>query len=302
MKILLAEYALAIALGGTYELEGRAMLSALAGSFERCGHEVVYPTHGPKVPAGRAIPFKGGEEGFYEFLGSQDADAGLVIAPDDLLAHCNSILESRMANLGSDPATCSIAADKLLCTRRLEEAGVPVAEIAGPGPIGCRLYVIKPRFGCGSEGVRISSSPRAGDGSIATIFREGLSLSASFVSGKSFLPLTINRQLIESNGRTFAYNGSQVPYRTPRAGEIWEAAKRACAALGLRGYAGIDFVLGDLPRVVDVNARPTTSIIGIARVMKEELADLILKASFGELPAEIAIEGEWTFRKGDLGG
>ncbi|MBN1323888.1 MAG: ATP-grasp domain-containing protein [Methanotrichaceae archaeon] len=44
---------------------------------------------------------------------------------------------------------------------------------------------------------------------------------------------------------------------------------RACTALGLRGYVGIDFLLGDLPRVVDVNTRPTTSIIGIARVMKD---------------------------------
>ncbi|MBN1323882.1 MAG: ATP-grasp domain-containing protein [Methanotrichaceae archaeon] len=72
-------------------------------------------------------------------------------------------------------------------------------------------------------------------------------------------------------------------------------AMRAYASLGLRGYAGIDFVLGDLRRVVDVNARPTTSIMGIARVMREELADLIMKARFGELPAEVAIGGRSCF-------
>jgi predicted ATP-grasp superfamily ATP-dependent carboligase len=42
----------------------------------------------------------------------------------------------------------------------------------------------------------------------------------------------------------------------------------AARALGLSGYAGIDLVVGDLPRVVDVNPRPTTSIVGIAKVMR----------------------------------
>jgi len=51
---------------------------------------------------------------------------------------------------------------------------------------------------------------------------------------------------------------------------------------------------------VDVNARPTTSIIGIARVMREEIGELILGARFGGLPAEVHVEGEWTFRKEDL--
>jgi len=35
-------------------------------------------------------------------------------------------------------------------------------------------------------------------------------------------------------------------------------------------------VLGDLPWAVDVNARPTTSIIGIAKVMWVELGEVIL--------------------------
>jgi len=91
-----------------------------------------------------------------------------------------------------------------------------------------------------------------------------------------------------------------VPYRTPRAGEIWAEAKKATEALGLRGYAGIDFVLGEQPRAVDVNARPTSSIIGIVRVMKEEIGELMLRASFGGMPTEVHVEGEYVFRKEDL--
>ena len=136
---------------------------------------------------------------------------------------------------------------------------------------------------------------------IVTRYHEGLHLSASFIVGvEGFLPLTINRQLIDFQGEGMSYQGSQVPYNTPRADEIWAEARAAAAALGLSGYAGIDFVLGERPWAVDVNARPTTSIIGIARVMKEEIGELILGARFGGMAEKVTLEGVWTFRKEDL--
>ena len=55
MKILVAEYASALGLGGTVELEGRAMLAALVGSFARSGHDVIYPTSGPRLEKGRPV-------------------------------------------------------------------------------------------------------------------------------------------------------------------------------------------------------------------------------------------------------
>lgn len=303
MKILVAEYASAATLGGTCEVEGRAMLSTLAGSFERAGHEVVYPTSGPTIGAGKPILLKCQEE-FEQILRSTTADAGLLIAPDDLQPKFLKILEKNTMNLGCSPAAASLCADKLLCTQKLKENGVPVAEIVtGPEPCekGCHRYVVKPRMGCGSENVRISSFVKAGPDEIVTRYYEGLHISASFIVGEErFLPLTINRQLIEFKDDSISYNGSQVPYNTPRAAEIWEASEKAAGTLELRGYAGIDFVVGDLARVVDVNARPTTSIIGIVRVMKEEIGELILEASFGRQPEEITTNGEVTFRKGGL--
>ncbi len=302
MKILVAEYASAVGMGGTCELEGRAMLSVLAGSFERAGHEVAYPTHGPKIGAGDYILVDDQAE-FELLLESIKVDAALLIAPDEMQPKFLEILEENTVNLGCSPAAASLCADKLLCTQALARAGVPVVEIvAGPEPCekGCHRYVIKPRFGCGSENVRISSSTKAGPGDIVTRYYEGLSLSASFIVGERFLPLTINRQLIKFEGDSISYNGSQVPYNTPRAAEIWEAAEKAAKVLGLRGYAGIDFVVGDLARVVDVNARPTTSIIGIAKVMQEELGELILRARFGGELDKVTISGLATFGKNDL--
>ncbi|NYT02919.1 MAG: ATP-grasp domain-containing protein [Methanosarcinales archaeon] len=302
MKILVAEYALAAGLGGTYEIEGQAMLQVLAGSFERCGNEVIYPTSGPAIDSGQPVVLEGPEE-FEGLLASTEADAGLVIAPDVVLPHFLEVLESSTVNLGCSPKAARLAGDKLECTRALEEAGVPVVPLAHwpePPEKGCHLYVIKPRYGCGSQNMRVSSSPRTDQGYIATRHIRGSSLSASFVAGEDrFLPLTINRQLIDQ--KSFEYRGGQVPYHTPRAAEIWSVAEQAAEVLGLQGYAGIDLILGDRPRVVDVNPRPTTSIIGIARVMREELGDLILKARYGGLPSEVHVEGEWSFTKDDLG-
>ena len=299
----MAEYASAVGMGGTCEVEGRAMLSTLAESFERSGHYVVYPTLGPTIGAGQPIVLKHSQE-FEQILESTQVDAGLLIAPDDLQPHLLEVLEKNTVNLGCSPAAAKLCADKLCCTERLKQSGVPVAEIVDkPEPCekGCHRYVVKPRYGCGSEGVRITSFAKAGPGEIAMRYYEGLHLSVSFIVGEEgFLPLTINRQLIKFEGDSMSYQGSQVPYHTPRADEIWEAAKKAARALGLRGYAGIDFVVGDRPRAVDVNARPTTSIIGIAKVMREELGELILQARFGGMAEEVAVEGEWTFRKEDL--
>jgi len=304
MKILLAEYATAVGLGGTYEVEGRAMLSTLASSFQRCGHDVVYPTSGPEIQAGRAVRLSGAGE-FEKFLESTKVDAGLLIAPDEMQAGFLEILEKNTANLGCSPAAARLCADKLASTKVMKESGVPVAEIVpGPEPCecGCRQYVIKPRSGCGSEGVHISSSAQVPEGYIATRYVSGMHLSASFVAGKGrFLPLTINRQLIEFEDEKISYNGSQVPYNTPRAGEIWAVAEKAAKALGLSGYAGIDFVVGDLPRAVDVNARPTTSLIGIVKVMEEEIASLLLARQFGMMPERITVQGMHSFRKNDLG-
>jgi len=302
MLILVAEYASALGLGGTCELEGRAMLTALVRSFARAGHDVIYPTGGPRLGEGRPVQIRGEED--FEALLECEADAGLLIAPDGMQPRLLEILEKNTVNLGCSPAAAALAADKLLCTRALERAGVPVAEIVEkPDPVekGCMRYVVKPRIGCGSEGVRITSFARAGPEEIVTRYHEGLHLSASFIAGREcFLPLTINRQIIDFSGEGPRYQGSQVPYRTPRAGEIWAEARRAADALGLRGYAGIDFVMGERPRAVDVNARPTSSLIGIVRVMKEEIGDLILRGRFGGLPEEVHVEGEYVFRKEDL--
>ncbi len=295
MKIMVAEYAVGAGVP-EFILEGRAMLGALLRSFIACGHEVLYPSSGMVLEAGTAVT-AGRFENALEKI-SKECDAGLVIAPDEMLGDLTQLVEENTINLGCPSHAVRLCADKLECTRVLEKENIPVPETKGSGEYNGD-YVIKPRFGCACEGIHKSSAGILKEGFIATEFIKGEHLSASIITGKTQLPLTVNRQLIEMNDE-ISYEGGIVPYYCDRNNEIIAVAKKTVKALGCRGYAGVDIVLGDMPYVVDVNPRPTTSIIGISRVMKEEIADLMLRACFGELPDQVKVIGTFSFRKDEL--
>ena len=54
--------------------------------------------------------------------------------------------------------------------------------------------------------------------------------------------------------------------------------------LGCQGYCGVDVVVADKVYVVDVNPRITTSLVGIAACMEEEIAEMLVAASKGQEP------------------
>ncbi|HEY9207149.1 MAG TPA: ATP-grasp domain-containing protein [Candidatus Methanoperedens sp.] len=295
MKILVAEYAVGAGIA-EFMLEGQAMLWTLVRSFVSCGHEVLYPTGGMKLNAGEAVITGNFEESIARVSG--ECDAGLVIAPDEMLGDLTEVIEKNTVNLGCPSDSVRLCADKLECTRALERGNIPVPETIGSGRYSGD-YVIKPRYGCASEGIHKSKRGALDEGFIATRFIPGEHLSASLITGRTQLLLTVNRQLIEFNDK-ISYTGGTVPYYCRRNTEIVETAKKTMKLLGCRGYAGVDIVLGDKPYVVDVNPRPTTSIIGITRVIETEIADLILRAKFGELPESVGVNGSFTFKKEEL--
>lgn len=297
MKIMVAEYAVGAGVP-EFILEGQAMLGTLLRSFVACGHEVLYPTSGMVLEAGTAVTAGKFEDALEKI--SKECDAGLVIAPDEILGDMTQLVEENTFNLGCPSHAVRLCADKLECTRVLEKENIPVPETKGSGEYNGD-YVIKPRFGCASEGIHKSSAGILKEGFIATKFIKGEHLSASIITGRTQLALTVNRQLIEINDE-ISYEGGIVPYYCDRNDEIIAVAKKTAKVLGCRGYAGVDIVLGDEPYVVDVNPRPTTSIIGISRVMEEEIADLMLRAGFGELPDLVKITGSFKFTKKELFG
>ncbi len=299
----MAEYAVGGGEGKSIALlrEGKAMLTTLKSGFERLGHEVVYPV---------------AENDFEAAVDrlSKESDAGIVIAPDDRLCKLTELVESNTVNLGCPSDSVKICADKMRTTKILSENGIAVPRIVFPGEEvrkdGEQGYVKKPRYGCASENVFIVNGVGNHEDMffydspdyIVTEFIKGEDISSSVIVGNSsLLPLTINKQFIKKEGERLRYEGGLVPYFIGRdtEREIIRISKKVVTTLHCAGYVGIDFVLGEDGEayVVDVNPRPTTSIVGIARVLNYEVADLLLRAKFGTLPMaeEVKTEGCFSF-------
>ena len=284
MKILLAEYSVCAGLE-TLAGEGRAMLAVLRHSFEAAGCTVLVPRDFEK-----------------DLLNlSRQCDCFLLIAPDETLEKYTAGLEKGCINLGCSSRVAKLCADKQETTETLLYNGVSAPRIVHEKGVKC---VVKPRYGCGAEGIFISPDHVEREGFISTEYIEGEHLSVSLIGGRTMLPLTLNRQhirTIESGGISFIeYDGNDVPYDHPAKKEIFEVAKKAGHMLGCQGLFGIDIVYGDKPYIVDVNPRPTTAVIGLSKVMEENVADLILMARFGTLPDSVGIKGHYSFTKEDL--
>ncbi|MCL7415655.1 MAG: ATP-grasp domain-containing protein [ANME-2 cluster archaeon] len=305
MDIMVAEYAVGAGEGGTILLEGRAMLDVLVRSFTASGHRVLYPTCGTVLHSGTAVKTDNFEQ-TVEQLSSQ-CDAGLVVAPDELLGDLTELVEENTVNLGCPSGSVRVCADKLECTRILDKEGIKVPDTIISGAqnvfsLGDKV-VLKPRWGCASEDTtltRYSCATMIPDGFVATRFIEGRHLSASVVVGDTALPLTVNEQNV-TIGSDIMYDGGTVGIDCGRNHEVFGTAISTARVLGCRGYVGVDIVLADEPWVIDVNPRPTTSIIGIEKVMDARLGELLLGAAFGELPESVGITGEFSFTKADLG-
>jgi tyramine---L-glutamate ligase len=286
MKALIAEYSMfhdpALA------PEGRAMFKALSASFSRCGYEVVIP----------------GQGDFYKEIErlAPDCEVGLVIAPDHLLSRFTLAMETRTHNLGCGSMNVAVCANKQRAGAILASHGIAVPEEQAEG-----LRVVKPVSGCGAMGVRLTRGP-AGQGEFGQKYIEGdnfsVSLVASRVVGEACLyytgeppvALAINRQHIEIDPEgKFHYQGGETPVHHPKEREIADTAITAVKILGCQGYAGVDVVVADKVYVVDVNPRITTSIVGIAACMNEEIADILVRASKGIPVGDIHLSGYASF-------
>jgi len=234
-------------------------------------------------------------------------DAALVIAPETggvLAALTERVEAAGVLNLGCSSAAVRVAGDKLTTIARLARAGVAVpptravATAAEATKLGFPL-VLKPRDGAGAVGLRLvrqpaglaagwaeASAEAAAAGLLAQPYVAGHHGSVSLVCTKAqAYPLSLNGQEIVE-GERFEYRGGVVPLEHPgRARALAVATTAARAIPGLRGWVGIDLVLGDEPTVMEVNPRLTTAYTGLRRAVDVNLAGVLFDAAHDRLPA-----------------
>jgi len=135
------------------------------------------------------------------------------------------------------------------------------------------------------------SCESAGKHFIVQDFIRGVAVSVSLLcSGTEALPLSLNRQNVKlaAPEASSSYEGGIVPFDHPLKREAFMLAEKVARSFpGLRGYVGVDLVLAeDLPFVVDVNPRLTTSYVGLSRVAGLNVAQAIVNAVLkNRLPA-----------------
>lgn len=290
MRVLLAEYTRHHDPG--LAPEGEAMVTILQDSFVRIGYEVVMPD--PDADFGDEIRRL-----------APGCDESLVIAPDHLLARYTKIIEDLSRNIGCSSLAIAVCANKRRTADVLKPHGIDV-----PREVAAGKRVIKEISGCGAVNMRYCDE-EPGLTEIGQEYIEGDHLSVSMVgsrvvgevclyyTGEGPLVLSLNQQKIRIDDQGwFHYDGGQTPVSHPRADEIIATAQKAAMILGCQGYIGVDLVVTpDRIVVVDVNPRPTDSIVGIAAIMDEEIADIIVKASYGRSPDLVTLRGRAVYDK-----
>lgn len=244
------------------------------------------------------VEASGSPDGDFDRLAAA-ADLTLVIAPetDGLLERrARRVDEVGGRSMGCAPAAVALAADTIRLRNALVAADVPTPPltavdlesltVAGFDPFPA---VIKPRTGAGAQfthvardedelGAAIERARRSGAPREMTLspLLDGVAASVSFLIGdgdrdaeRICTALAPGHQRLAVDSR-IRYLGGRLPLDPcllrPRAVRL---ARRALDAVpGLRGFVGVDLVLGAGERddaVIEINPRLTTSWVGLRR-------------------------------------
>lgn len=265
--------------------EGRAMREALRTEFAQLEHVSVV-----------AI-VDGSAASFFERLEKSIAgcDAALVVAPefDGILERTHEVVSSAGVRwIGCNALATALCSDKLQTHNWLVENGFPTVptrpftDSAHHDGAGTAPWILKPRDGAGSLGIRIVEDAAELDrlgriGDVIQPFLPGvpISIAALLRSGFDFDLLLPARQRLDP--ATLAYRGGILPLEGDVARRVESVARRVIETLpGLQGYIGIDLLLPDAnpaePLVIEINPRVTTSYLGYRELSHGNLAARML--------------------------
>ncbi len=241
---------------------------------------------------------------------ARQCDLTLLIAPETsgILVHQTRMLEAAGARLiGSSAEAVELAGDKLALANHLSARGIPTppSQAVRPSdglPREARYpAVLKPIDGAGSIDTYLipglHETPQdffALEQALLQPYISGQPMSATFLvdlHGRSWLLAIASQNIVVSGGR-FAYRGGRIP--APGPVDLVPIRKAVDSVAGLRGLVGLDFVWNPSMRdvqVLEINPRPTTSVVGIVRLLSPgKLASAWLGA-WKSPPDSILLEG-----------
>lgn len=298
--------------------EGRAMLSAVVEDFGNIPGVRCTTLLGPDGGADlghscRRLP-SGGEEAVFRDLAAT-CDYFLVIAPefdDLLLTRSRWVLEAGGKLLGSNPEAIALTGNKKALAKHLKQSSLPTPEVVdGRVNEGFFPAVLKPRHGAGSQATFLiqnfadfalasaqGKKEFPGDDFLLQRFVPGQAASVAFLLGPtSVIPLLPARQHLSSDGR-FRYQGGSFPLPPDQARRATDLGFKAVQAVpGLRGYVGVDLILGEDPDgsqdwLIEINPRLTTSYVGLRQLASSNLAEAWLAMIQGRKPELITWKSE----------
>lgn len=330
MKLLILEYATASGIEDpSIVIEGRAMLQGLLEDFNSKNTSFLISHQSLPLGGGRCQPktiFEDMEEWLKEDLSHYDACLPIAPEEDFILYRITRAIEEHglkvIGSLSEGVLTCSdkwetyqalknvsplISTDKIFFDD-LEGNSNRIKAISEFE----KLKVVKPADGVSCSGVRVVDSQRKLEEASLQIkenssfpffllqdYVEGDSCSVSLLTdGQKAIPISLNLQNININDSYVDYNGGKTPLDHSLKYEAFSVAKKAVESIkGLRGYVGVDLILGDHVHLVEVNPRITTPYIALRKLVNFNLGQAVLDAAQGTLPPAIRLEGEAYFSK-----
>lgn len=315
--ILVLEYFLAGGgdeVDGGLLAEAFSILRSLAEGFKRSGFRVIVTLHErfkslrgclPEIDSVIVIPMDP-----FVFLEQESLPEYVVItAPESrgVLSNLVRRVEERGSRaLNSRPESIELVSRKTNTIEMAKKAGL-TTPFTGVTDLSDRQHVIsaikevglpavlKPVEGVGSEGLRVLDRIEVVDKVVSELssigyaelmvqeYVRGVPASVSMICYEGgVVPISLNRQIMGRGvGGALSYEGGYVPLIHQVEDVAFERAKRLVRMVnGLVGYVGMDIVIsGDEIYFMELNPRPTTSLVGLAKVCPSDLFKEIFEAT-----------------------
>ncbi len=297
--------------------EGGAMLTALAIDIAKVAELsiAVDARICPSLPAGTYHEMDSQLSLWGQWVrAAQGCDAAIVIAPEThgVLAKAVSVLRAGGIHvIASSNEFLRVAGDKQQTARVFAEASVPhpVTHVPGDSKSRSRLegfhqFIVKPRDGCGTKQIVMFDEL---DAALAATTKDHVL--QGFVPGK---PISVAAIVTPDEMVTLpavsqdiaiancSYNGGRGPLPDDEQRRATSLAQCAIVAMppNPRGFVGFDLVLGDVAGtdvVIEVNARLTTSYVGLRHMVSGNLAARLLGLECGSVQCKTGVDAiRWT--------